>query len=161
MAVFSTMEDYQMYKQKFAQRKVVLGRNINFSQLQHFGFEGLFSRMGWLPVVTILELIFPTLARAFYLRTTYGLGGPLISTIRRVEIQLDPQSIYRIFYIALVGLRVYESNTWPTLPGFEPREIIQRMYGLADTQGMGKPLAHSLTVSSRVLHHVICFILLR
>ena len=117
--------------------------------------------MGWLPVVTILELIFPTLARAFYLRTTYGLGGPLISTIRRVEIQLDPESIYRIFYIAPVELKVYESNTWPTLPGFELRETIHRMYGLTDTQGMGKPLAHSLTVSSRVLHHVICFILLR
>ena len=89
--------------------------------------------MGWLPVVTILEPIFPTLVRAFYLRATYGLGGPLISTIRRVEIQLDPQSIYRIFYIAPVGLRVYEFNTWPTLPGFEPRETIQMMYGLVDT----------------------------
>ena len=56
--LFSIVKDYQRYKQKFTQRKVVLGRNINFSQLQHFGFEGLFGRMGWLPIVTILELIF-------------------------------------------------------------------------------------------------------
>ena len=65
--LFSIVKDYQRYKQKFTQRKVVLGRNINFSQLQHFGFEGLFGRMGWLPIVTILELIFSTLVMAFYL----------------------------------------------------------------------------------------------
>ncbi|RVW97886.1 Retrovirus-related Pol polyprotein from transposon RE2 [Vitis vinifera] len=44
--LFNSVEDYQRYKQKFAQRKVVPGRSINFSQLQHFVFEGLFSRMG-------------------------------------------------------------------------------------------------------------------
>ena len=104
--------------------------------------------MGWLPVVTILEPIFSTLVRAFYLRVTYGLGGPIISTVRGVEIQPDPKSIYRIFNIAPVGLRVYESKAWPTMPGFEPREAIKRMCGLADAQGMHKPSAHSLTMSS-------------
>ena len=34
------------------------------------------------------------------------------------------------------------------------------MCGLADAQGMGKPSTHSLAVSSRVLHHMICSILL-
>ena len=31
IALFSSMEDYQRYKQKFAQRKVVPKRSINFS----------------------------------------------------------------------------------------------------------------------------------
>ncbi|KAL6324289.1 hypothetical protein AAG906_007398 [Vitis piasezkii] len=44
MTLFSSVEDYQRYKQKFTQRKVVIGRSINFSQLQHFGFEGLLIR---------------------------------------------------------------------------------------------------------------------
>ncbi|KAL6313883.1 hypothetical protein AAG906_010302 [Vitis piasezkii] len=45
---------------------------------------------------------------------------------------------------------VYESKAWPTVSGFEPREVIQRMCGLADAQGMGKPSAHSLTVINEV-----------
>ena len=110
MALFSSIKDYQRYKQKFAQRKVVPGRSINFSQLQHFGFEGLFRRMGWLPIVTISESIFSILVRAFYSRVTYGLCGPIISTVRGVEIQLDSKSICRIVDIVLVGLRVYESK---------------------------------------------------
>ena len=80
--------------------------------------------MGWLPIVTILEPIFSKLVRAFYSRVTYGLGGPIISTVRSVEIQLDPESICLIFDIAPVGFRVYESKAWPIVPGFEPKEAI-------------------------------------
>ena len=158
--LFSIVEDYQRYKQKFAQRKVVPGRSINFSQLQHFEFEGLFIRMGWLPVVTISEPIFPTLVYAFYSRATYELGGPIISTVRGVEIQLDPKSICRILDIALVGLSVYESKAWPNVSGFEPRKVIQRICRLANTQGMDKPSAHNLIVINRVLHYMIYSILL-
>ncbi|RVW21028.1 hypothetical protein CK203_112805 [Vitis vinifera] len=90
---------------------------------------------------------------------TYGLGGPVLSTVRGVEIRLSPESICA-FSTSLLGLRVYEAKAWPTVPGFEPREAVQRLCGLADPQGMGKPSAHSLTVTSRVLHHMICSILL-
>ena len=88
--------------------------------------------MGWLPVVTIFKLIFLTLVRAFYSRATYGLGRPVLSTVRGVEIRLSPKSICRILDIPLVGLRVYEAKAWPTVPGFEPREVVQRLCGLTD-----------------------------
>ena len=116
--------------------------------------------MGWLPVVTISEPVFPTLVRAFYSRVTYELGGPVLSIVRGVEIRLSPERISRILDIPSVGLCVYEAKAWPTVPGFEPREAVQRLCGLADPQGMGKPSAHSLIVTSRVLHHMICSILL-
>ena len=111
-------------------------------------------------MVTISEPIFPTLIRTFYSRVTYGLGGSIISTVRGVEITLSPESICRIFDIPSVGLRVYKSKVWPTVPGFKPREAIQRLCELADTQGMVKPSAHSLTMISRILHHMVCSILL-
>ena len=97
MTLFSSIEEYQRYKQKFTKRKVVPEKSINFSQLQYFGFEGLSGRMGWLLVVTIFESIFPTLVHAFYSQVTYRLGGPITSTIRGVEIKLSPESICRIF----------------------------------------------------------------
>ena len=124
------MEDYQRYKQHFAQIRVGHRRNINFSQLQHFGFKGLFTRMGWLFVVTVSKPVFLTLVRVFYSRVTYDMGGSIISTVREVEIHLDLESICRIFDIAPVGLKVYESKMWPIVLGFEPREAIQRIFGL-------------------------------
>ena len=88
--------------------------------------------MGWLPVVTIFEPIFSTLVQAFYSPVTYGLGGPVLYIARGVEIRLSPKSICRILDIPLVGLRVYEAKAWPTMLGFEPREAVQRLCGLAD-----------------------------
>ena len=61
-------------------------------------------------MVIVSELIFPTLMRAFYSRVTYGMGGPIISIVKRVEIRLDLENICRIFDITPVGLRVYESK---------------------------------------------------
>ena len=123
-ALFGSVEDYQRYKQKYAQRKVVPGRSINFSQLKYFGFEAIFGRMRWLPVVTISEPIFPTLIRTFYSRVTYGVRGPITSIVRGVEITLSPESICRILDIPSVGLRVYESKVWPTVPRFELKKAI-------------------------------------
>ena len=77
---------------------------------------------------------------------TYGLGGPITSIVRGVEIRLSLESICCIFNIPSVGLKVYESKAWPIVLSFEPREVIQRMCSLVEAQGMGKPLAHSLTV---------------
>ena len=48
----------------------------------------------------------------------------ITSTVKGVEIILIPKSIYRILDIISVGLRVYESKVWPTVPGFKPREAI-------------------------------------
>ena len=98
--------------------------------------------MGWLPVVTISELIFPTLVRAFYSQATYGLGGPVLSTVRGVEIRLSPESIYRILDIPSIGLRVYEAKAWPTVLGFEPREVVQRLCRLGILRGWAN---HRLT----------------
>ncbi|KAL6325938.1 hypothetical protein AAG906_038429 [Vitis piasezkii] len=75
-------------------------------------------------VVTISEPIFSTLVWAFYSRATYGLGGPVLSIVRGVEIRLSPESICRILDIPSIGLRVYEAKVWPTVPGFEPKEAV-------------------------------------
>ena len=88
------------------------------------------------------------------------MSGSIISIVREVEIRLNSESIFRIFVIAPVGLGVYESKMWPTMLGFEPKKAIQRICGLPDAHEMGKSLAHSLTVISRVLHHMLCSIFL-
>ena len=60
------------------------------------------------------------------------MGGSIISIVRGVEIHLDLKSICSIFYVAPVGLRVYESKMWLTVLGFELREAIKRIFGLVD-----------------------------
>ena len=108
--------------------------------------------MGWLSTVTISELVFFTLVRAFYSKATYGMGGPITSIVRGVKIHLDPESICRIFDITSIGLKVYESKMWPILPSFEPKEAIQRICGLLNAHRIGKP-------STSVECYIICCVL--
>ena len=54
---------------------------------------------------------------------------------------------------------MYKSKVWPTVSGFEPKEAIQRLCGLADAQGMGKPSAHSLIMTNQVLYHMFSLVL--
>ena len=85
------------------------------------------------------------------------MSDPITSTVRGVENRLDLERIYRIFDIAPVGLKVYKSKMWPTVPNFEPKKAIQRICGLLYAHGMGKPSAHSLT--SLVEYYIICCVL--
>ncbi|RVW83754.1 hypothetical protein CK203_041831 [Vitis vinifera] len=68
--------------------------------------------------VTISEPIFPTLVKAFYSRVTFGHGGPITSTVRGVQIHLDPESICRILDIPPGGLRVYDAQGLADGAGF-------------------------------------------
>ncbi|RVW63697.1 hypothetical protein CK203_060792 [Vitis vinifera] len=56
--------------------------------------------------------------RAFYSRVTFGHGGPITSTVRGVQIHLDPESICRILDIPPGGLRVYDAKTLADGAGF-------------------------------------------
>ena len=55
-----------------------------------------------------------------------------MSIVRGVEIRLSLKSICHILDIPSIGLCVYEAKVWPTVPGFEPREAVQRLCDLAD-----------------------------
>ncbi|KAL6335988.1 hypothetical protein AAG906_003615 [Vitis piasezkii] len=52
----------------------------------------------------------PDSSAGFLFTATYGLGGPVLSTVRGVEIRLSLESICRILDIPSVGLRVYEAK---------------------------------------------------
>ena len=75
------------------------------------------------------------MVRAFYVKVRYHVGGPISYTLRGVEIKLDANSSFRILGVPTVGLRIYESKVWPTILGFKPREVIQRICGLSDVYG--------------------------
>ena len=143
-ALFNTVEECQQYKQHF------------FSHMCSFGEK---HQLYLASALWIWEIVHSDRLIVDY----YDFWADffeIISTVRGVEIHLDPESICCIFDVYPIGLRVYEPKIWPTVPGFEPREAIQRICGLPDTHGMGKPSIHSLMVIIRVLHQMFCFIFL-
>ena len=61
MSLFGSLVDHERYCSGFHQRKVIAGRDIDFSSLEGSCLEALFSDMGWLPFVELHEPVYPTL----------------------------------------------------------------------------------------------------
>ncbi|KAJ9691570.1 hypothetical protein PVL29_013682 [Vitis rotundifolia] len=58
-ATFITLELAQRFNLHFHNRTIIPGRNIDFSKLSYFQFDRLFMRMGWLPIVSLKEFLYP------------------------------------------------------------------------------------------------------
>ena len=61
LSLFRSPVDHERYCSDFCQRKVIEGRDIDFSSLEGSRLEALFFDMGWLPFVKLHELVYPTL----------------------------------------------------------------------------------------------------
>ena len=116
--------------------------------------------MSWLPTISLSEPIFLTLVRAFYSKVRFFVGGPISCTLRGAEIELDADVICRVLGVLAVELRVYEFKTCLIVLDFIVWEVVQRHCGLPNTNRLGKSSTNNLTTISRVLHHLICYLLM-
>ena len=53
----------------------------NFVQLSQFRFGEYFLKMGWLPIMTVREPIYPKLIQAFYSNVVVHVGGPSLLVV--------------------------------------------------------------------------------
>ena len=67
------------------------------------------------------------------------MDGSIISTVREVEIHLDLESICRIFDIALVGLKVYESKMWPIVSDLSLERLFKGFLDFKTPTGWANP----------------------
>ena len=57
--LFTTLELASRFNIHFANKTVNSGRNIDFSKLCYFQFDSLFLIIGWLPIISVKELVYP------------------------------------------------------------------------------------------------------
>ena len=154
-SMFATPDLAQRFHLHFANRTVIPGRNIAFAKLSYFHFDVLFARMGWLPIVSVNEFVYPKLVKCFYSNMTFEDEGPITTTINGVQIVFDVAELCQILEIPNEGVCLYEAKKWPRVEGFKPAEALQRLCGYPRAN---RPTSHLLTVLSRILHHMISYI---
>ncbi|WJZ84204.1 hypothetical protein VitviT2T_003819 [Vitis vinifera] len=154
-STFATPDLAQRFHLHFANRTVIPGRNIAFAKLSYFHFDVLFARMGWLPIVSVNEFVYPKVVKCFYSNMTFEDKGPITTTINGVQIVFDVAALCRILEIPNEGVCLYEAKKWPRVEGFKPAEALQRLCGYPRSD---RPTSHLLTVLSRILHHMISYI---
>ncbi|WKA01366.1 hypothetical protein VitviT2T_019649 [Vitis vinifera] len=154
-STFATPDLAQRFHLHFANRTVIPGRNIAFAKLSYFHFDVLFARMGWLPIVSVNEFVYPKVVKCFYSNMTFEDEGPITTTINGVQIVFYVAALYRILEIPNERVCLYEAKKLPRVEGFKPAEALQRLCGYPRSD---RPTSHLLTVLSRILHHMISYI---
>ena len=61
LRLFNTTEEFDRYIKYFNKRTILLGRNIDPTFMSNFGLEAIFDRIGWTPVVSLVELVYTQL----------------------------------------------------------------------------------------------------
>ena len=95
-STFTTPELAQRFHIHFANRTVIPSRNIDFAKLNYFHFDVLFARMGWLPIVSVKEFVYPKVVKCFYSNMTFEDEGPITTTINGVQIVFDVAELCQI-----------------------------------------------------------------
>ena len=66
MSLFGSPVAHERYCLDFHQQKVIASRDIDFSSLEGSRLKAIFSDMGWLPLVTLHEPVYPTIVQVFF-----------------------------------------------------------------------------------------------
>ena len=85
--------------------------------------------MGWLPIVSVKEFLYPRVVKCFYCNMTFEDEGPISTTINGVQINFDVAELCQILDILNEGACLYEAKKWPRVDGFKPTEAIHRLCG--------------------------------
>ena len=92
-------------------------------------------------------------------REKYGsIGGPIPTSMNGVEIKFDVAQLCEILGIENVGMKIFESKSWPKVGGFSRVEAMQGMCKFPFSNVTTRPQAHSLIVLSKILQHMISYI---
>ena len=93
-STFTTPELARRFHIHFANRTVIQGRNIDFVKLNYFHFDALFARMGWLPIVSVKEFVYPRVVKCFYSNMTFEDEGPITTTINGVQMITNQNMLF-------------------------------------------------------------------
>ena len=153
MSLFRSPVDHERYYLDFHQRKVIADRDIDFSSLEGSHLEALFSDMGWLPLVTLYELVYPILVHVFFARVRIS-GSRISSTLQGVEFDIGMSELCHLLSIPSTSARVFESKTWPQVYGFNPTTAVYHLTS-STAHRVGQLQASSLTHEARLLHQIV------
>ena len=107
--------------------------------MSNFRLEVIFDRMGWTPIVSLVEPLYTHLVRCFYFKAYFTHGAFIDCTLRGKDIRLTPHKICEILGVSSEGLLVDDMKTWPNIPGFVPYEAIEHLCELSVGHGLRKP----------------------
>ncbi|AES78647.1 hypothetical protein MTR_7g037600 [Medicago truncatula] len=107
---FMEPEDYEIFKDRWACRPVVVGRYFDFAALasEKIMLKDETDRLGWTKFFQTRERHYPKMVQAFFCQAKgFAEKSLIISTIKGIKIELTPEKLGKILSLPIDGNCVY------------------------------------------------------
>ena len=80
-SLFLDSECSEEFQSNFSEKKIVGGRIVDLNSFSDFRIKFLFERIGWLSMITLNKLTYPTLVHYFYSNINFNSKSYSISSL--------------------------------------------------------------------------------
>ncbi|KAL2512943.1 Uncharacterized protein Adt_18543 [Abeliophyllum distichum] len=96
---------------------VLIGKNVDLASFTFdatsFNIENLFVGMGWVPILTLNDKVYPTIVKDFYTKMNFSPGMGITCLLRNKRVKITQELILSILHLEYGGIRLYTSKTIP------------------------------------------------
>ncbi|KAB1205047.1 hypothetical protein CJ030_MR7G016691 [Morella rubra] len=150
------------FVQDFRNRKVIHGRWIDFEwfSANGFDFQDMFEFQGWETLVSIKENCYVYLVKLVFANFQFSKSEDADSYVNGKMLDLSSSSLNSLANAPDDGKKFFENHGWVGLSEVDPLHILRVVLDNPTLDEIIKPTASDLSISRRILHHMVCNIIL-
>ncbi|KAL2524804.1 Uncharacterized protein Adt_09858 [Abeliophyllum distichum] len=157
-APYSSSEEETPQVTRIDRCPVLIGKNVNLASFTFdapsFHIEDLFVGMGWVPILTLNDIVYPSIVKDFYTKMTFSSGTGITCLVRNKRIKITQELIRSILHLEDGGICLYTTKTSPHLEEYNLVEACRRITG-KHFETPSRLSTNQLTLTCRVLHNII------
>ncbi|KAL2525891.1 Uncharacterized protein Adt_10945 [Abeliophyllum distichum] len=110
---------------------VLIGKNVDLASFTFdapsFNIENLFVGMGWVPILTLNDKVYPTIVKDLYTKMNFSSRSSITCLLRNKHIKITQEIIRSILHLEDGGIRFYTTKTIPHIQEYNPVEACCRV----------------------------------
>ncbi|KAL2454820.1 Uncharacterized protein Adt_47678 [Abeliophyllum distichum] len=158
----SSSEEEDPHTKRIDRCPILIGKNVDLTSFTFdapsFNLENLFEGMGWVPILTLDDKVYPTLVKEFYTKMKFSPGAGITCLLRNKRIKITPELIRTILHLEDGGVRLYTTKTIPYTDEYDPITACCHVTG-KNFEAAVRLSSNQLTLPCRVLHNIIAHII--
>ncbi|KAL2471296.1 Uncharacterized protein Adt_39432 [Abeliophyllum distichum] len=158
----SSSEEEDPHTKRIDRCPILIGKNVDLASFTFdapsFNIENLFVGMGWVPILTLNDKVYPTLVKDFYTKMKFSPGLGITCLLRNKRIKVTHELIRTILHLEDGGVRLYTTKTIPHTDDYDPVDACCHVTG-KHFEAAVRLSSNQLTLLCRVLHNIIAHII--
>lgn len=150
----------QKYQNSFKNRRVEFGKIVSFEFFdgQRIFIGNLFRAIGWEHFITLNNTCYPRLVRVFYANFFFTPDFEIESWVKGKPIDLTITTIATIFRLPKTNtIQSFNTHSWTIRRDFNIIAALKLICNDNTIQDKFLPSVNQLSVTSRIIHHIITY----